>query len=71
MSRLLVGTEMVRDQDAPYLSIVGRMLTVAMGDPEEYIGAVTLMSMLGIEYGSGVPVLVMIHVLECGLRSRN
>ena len=47
------------------------MLTVAMGDPEEYIGAVTLMSMLGIEYGSGVPVLVMIHTLVGNTRMRS
>ncbi|KAL7606376.1 hypothetical protein Lser_V15G16987 [Lactuca serriola] len=42
-----------------------------MGDPEEYIGAVTLMSMLGIEYGSGVHVLVMIHTLVENTRMRS
>ena len=39
MSRLSVGTKMVKDQDTPYSSIVGHVLAVATDDQEEYIGA--------------------------------
>ena len=60
---------MVKDQGEPYLTIVGRMLVVAADNLEEYIGAVALLSMTGIECRNGVPVHVMIHVLERWLRS--
>ena len=33
---------MVKDQDTPYLSIVGHVLVAALDDQEEYIRAVTL-----------------------------
>ena len=42
MSRLSVETEMVKDQDAPYLSIVGHVLAAATDNQEEYIKTVTL-----------------------------
>ena len=61
---------MVKDRVAPYLSIVGRVVAVSAGNPVEYIRAVALLSMMGIEYGSGVLILVMSHVLERRLRSR-
>ena len=70
MGRLSAGTEMVKDQDTPYLSIVGHVLVVATDDQEEYIGVVALLSMMGIECGNGVSDLVMIHVMERWLRSR-
>ena len=38
----LVGTEMVKDKDIPYLSIVGHMLAALSGDQEEYIREVAL-----------------------------
>ena len=37
-----MGTEMVKKQDAPYLSIVGHVLATASDDQEEYIRAVAL-----------------------------
>ena len=33
---------MVKDQDTPYLSIIGHVLAAGLGDQEEYIRAVTL-----------------------------
>ena len=46
------------------------MVAVSAGNPVEYIRAVALLSMIGIEHGGGDLVLVKIHVLERGLRSR-
>ena len=42
---------MVKDHDAPYLSIAGCVVAVSADNPDEYIGAVALLSMMGIEYG--------------------
>ena len=63
-----MATEMVKDHIT--LSIVECVVAVSAGNPVEYIRAVALLSMMGIKYGSGVPILVMIHVLERGLRSQ-
>ena len=61
---------MVKDYVAPYLSIVGHVVAVSLGNPVEYIRAATLLSMRDVEYGSGVPVLVRIQVMELGWSSR-
>ena len=37
-----LGTEMVKDKDIPYLSIVGHMLAAVSGDQEEYFWSVDL-----------------------------
>ena len=57
---------MVKDHVAPYLSIVGHVLAVSVGNPVEYIRAAAFLYMMDIEYGSGVPVLVRIQVMELG-----
>ena len=57
---------MVKDHVAPYLSIVGHVVAVSVGNPVEYIRAAALLSIMDIEYGSGVPVLVSIQVMELG-----
>ena len=61
---------MVKDHVAPYLSIVGHVVAVSVGNPIECIRAAALLSMMDIEYGSGVPVLVRIQVMELGWSSR-
>ena len=40
MSRLSVGTKMLKDQDTPFSSIVGHVLVVATDDQDEYIEVV-------------------------------
>ena len=41
-----------------------------MGNPDEYIRAAALLSIMGFKYGSEVPILVMIQVMELELRNR-
>ena len=62
---------MVKDHVAPYLSIVGCVVALSVGNPDEYIRAAAVLSMMDVEYGSGVPVLVMIHTLVGNTRMRS
>ena len=45
-------------------------MAVSVGNPVEYIREAPILSLLELENGSGVPILVMIQVLELRLRSR-
>ena len=56
---------MVKDQDTPYLSIVGHVLAAASDDQEVYISGWPLLSLMGIKSGNMVSALMISDVMEC------
>ena len=62
---------MVKDQDTPYLSIIGHVLAVVLGDQEEYIRAMTLIILEGYrEWKCGFCSYDKGHVGALGKESR-